>query len=189
MRLLPEPPFCAFHPAAGSSRWRAWGQPPWGKEEEEGRPVSPSARLSSPQTCAQACPPRALLPPGTLGGSRVPSLSHFCPTGKGPGSRGCRPVSARSLKLSLSGTVCPSVLLQMVPRRLPHPEGNREGCSASTAHISLLPAVGLCLSGLTSLNLCLLHYDPPITMALSPQHWQDGMSWGFPHTQHGARQP
>ena len=81
------------------------------------------------------------------------------------------------------------ILLQTVPRHLPHPEGNREGCSASTAHISLLPAVGLCVSGLTSLNLCLLHYDPPITMALSPQHWQDGMSWGFPHTQHGARQP
>ena len=55
-----------------------------GKEDEERRPVSPSARRGSPQTCAQACPPRSLLPPGTLGGSWVPSLSHFCPTGKGP---------------------------------------------------------------------------------------------------------
>lgn len=133
--------------------------------------MSPSVRLSSPQTCTQTCPPLALLLPGTSGSSRTPSLSRFCPTGKGLGAKGvpaCHRAKPQAFPLGhrLPISKVP-ILLQTVPGCLPHPEGSRAGCSASTAHISLLPAVRLCLSGLTSLNFGLLHYDLLITMALS----------------------
>lgn len=150
MRLLPEPPFCPFHPAAGSSRWRAWGQPPWGRRTRRGAQCHPlqgeaplrlAPKLVHLGLCCRQGPWAA---PGCL-----PS-----PTSAQPGrARLSTKPQAFPLGHRLPISEVP-ILLQAVPGRLPHPEGSREGCSASTAHTSLLPAVGLCVSGLTSLNLC-----------------------------------